>query len=246
MIGVFDSGLGGLSALLPLRALAPRADILYYADTAALPLGEKSDAEIQARLSRALAFFAREGVSGVLLACGTASSLLTQKCKASFAFPVVDIITPTANALRALPKEASVLLLGTPASVRAARFSSALVRADAPVFSLPCPALVSLAESGRACPKRIARALLPARTLSPQAVVLGCTHFSLLSREIAAHFPSARIFDAAALGAAAAVSRLPLNGDGQLRFCVTGDPDRFASRASAILSRPVRTEQIIT
>ena len=71
MIGVFDSGVGGLSAFLPLRSLLPSADLLYYADTAALPLGEKSDGEILARVRRALGFFERMGVSGVLLACGT-------------------------------------------------------------------------------------------------------------------------------------------------------------------------------
>ncbi len=246
MIGVFDSGLGGIAALLPLLKLAPHADILYYADTEALPLGEKSDAEIRARVGRALAFFADAGVEGVLLACGTASSLLTEKCKESFAFPIVDILSPTASALRALPKDASVLLLATPATVRASRFASALARSSRPVFSFPAPALVKLAEAGNACPQKIARAVSLAQAVAPQAVVLGCTHFSLLSREIASFFPKSRILDAAALGAAATAARIPLTGDGQLRFCTTGDPDRFSKRASRILSRPVRAEQIIS
>ena len=246
MIGVFDSGLGGLSALFPLLKLSPRADILYYADTAALPLGEKSDSEIRARLCRALGFFAAEGVDGVLLACGTASSLLTDKCKFSFTFPIIDILSPVAGVLRALPKDASVLVLGTHASVRAARFSTALARGDAPVFSLPCPALVEAAESGKKRDKRIFRALAPAKALSPQAVVLGCTHFSLLAREISAHFPASRIVDAASLGAAAIAARLPLDGEGTLRFVTTGDPSRFSVGASRVLSRPVQAEQIIS
>ena len=246
MIGVFDSGLGGLSALLPLLKLAPHADVLYYADTAALPLGEKSDAEIRARLHRALGFFAAEGVSGVLLACGTASSLLTDKCKESFTFPIIDILSPTASAIRALPKDASVLFLGTPASVRAARFPSALARGASPVFSLPCPSLVRAAESGKPCRKAIAHALAPAKALSPQAVVLGCTHFSLLAREIAAHFPSARMLDAASLGAAATAARVPTDGEGTLRFVTTDAPDRFSLCASRVLSRPVRAELILS
>ena len=245
MIGVFDSGVGGLSALSPLAHLLPRADILYYADTAALPLGVKSEEEILERLLLALRFFEQAGVSGVLLACGTASSLLTQKCKASFAFPIVDIIAPTASALRALPKDTRTLFLGTPAAVRAARFPSLLARGAAPIFSLPCPALVSLAESGRASYRRVARVLSPARDLSPRAVVLGCTHFSLLSAEIAAVFPAAHIFDAAALGAAAAASRLSPSGEGTLRFRTTGDPAHFNERASRILSRTVRAEKLL-
>ena len=244
MIGVFDSGLGGLSALPTLASLAPHADILYYADTAALPLGEKSDEEISARLWRALVYFASEGVSGVLLACGTASSLLTQKCKESFAFPIIDIISPTASALRALPKGTRTLFLGTPAAVRAARFPCRLARGNAPVFSLPCPKLVSLAESGKASLNRVARILSPAVSLLPEAVVLGCTHFSLLSAEISAVFPTAHVFDAAALGAAATAARLTHEGEGTLRFRTTGDPAHFNARASHILARTVCAEKI--
>ena len=81
MIGVFDSGIGGLSALAPLTRLMPSADILYYADTAALPLGTKRDEEILERLLLALRFFERAGASGVLLACGTASGIYKEKCK---------------------------------------------------------------------------------------------------------------------------------------------------------------------
>lgn len=245
MIGVFDSGIGGLSALAPLEALLPRADVLYYADTAFLPLGEKSDAQILARLSRAFAFFEREGVNGVLLACGTASSLLTKKCKESFAFPVVNIISPTRAVAKSLPKGTRVLLLGTPATIRSGVFASALARQESTVFSLPCPRFVCLAERGTPHASRVIRkTLAPALALAPDAVVLGCTHFPFLKEEIAAFFGNARLIDPAACAAAAAASQFDGNGGGERRFFTTGEPLPFAKRASCILRREIKAERI--
>ena len=245
MIGVFDSGVGGLSALAPLERLLPKADLWYYADTAALPLGTKSDEEIRERIMRALCFFEAMGAEGVLLACGTASSLLTKECKQRFAFQIVDILSPTAMTAGSLPRDARVLLLATPAAVRAGVFSAALARKKATVFSLPCPRFVRLAELGAPIPSRaVRRTLAPARFLQPTAVVLGCTHFSLLKEEISAHLPHTRVIDAAACGAAAAAARFGGGGCGERRFLVTGDPQRFARRASVILHRHIHAEHI--
>lgn len=244
MIGVFDSGVGGLSALMPLQKLCPHADILYYADTASLPLGMKSDEEILARLTLALRFFENAGVSGVLLACGTASSLLTKECKESFAFPIIDIIVPAATAVKSLPKTSKVLLLATPAAIKAERFSSALVRKGQTLFSLPCPRLVPLAEKGKAPISAVRRAVLPALRLNPDAIVLGCTHFSHLKGELSTLMPKARLIDAAYCAAAATASRLENIGEGRCRFLTTGNPVRFEKRASLLLSRPVQAEKI--
>lgn len=244
MIGIFDSGIGGLSALTPLTRLLPRADILYYADTAALPLGLKSDSEILDRLLLALRFFEEKKVSGVLLACGTASSLFLEKCKEKFSFPIIDIISPTAMAAKSLPKEARLLLLATPAAVRTGCFSAAVARREQALFSIPCPRLVRLAEKGNAPPSLVRRAIGIAPLMHPHAVILGCTHFSHLKAELSALMPGTRLIDAAHCAAAAAASRFPNEGNATCRFVVTGDPDRFAKRASRILDRPVTAEKL--
>lgn len=249
MIGVFDSGVGGLSALAPLRRMMPSADILYLADTAALPLGEKSDAEISSRISRALSCFRAESVSAVLLACGTASSLITEECKERFPFPIFDIISPTASTARSLPPSATVVLLSTEAAARAGVFASALSRRALPVFTLACPAFVRMAESGKhPSRKALCRILSPILPLAPSGVILGCTHFSLLEKEIAAALPHARIFDAAALGAVALAAHLygtkEETGCGTTRFFVTGDPRRFERSAARVLKHPVRATPI--
>ena len=247
MIGVFDSGVGGLSALAPLKSLLPNADLLYYADTAALPLGEKSAEEIRARVWHALRFFERANVSGVLLACGTASSIFTEECKEKFSFPVIDIISPTAMTARSFAKGARVLLLATPAAITSAAFASALADRGHPVFSLPCPRFVRLAEKGgRGMRRDVEKTLFPALSLSPTAIVLGCTHFSLLKEEISAVFPKARILDAAACGAAACAARFSDSGTGQERFFATGDPAVFANRASKVLGREITVQRIQT
>lgn len=247
MIGVFDSGVGGLSSLIPLKKLLPAADILYLADTAALPLGEKSDEEIRARIALALAFFDGEGADAVLLACGTASSLVTDECKAEFAFPIYDIIAPTASAARCLSKDARILLLSTPAAARAGRFAAAFARGSHPVYTLACPAFVHMAE-GRIpkAPHRIERVLAPLFPLSPDVLVLGCTHFSLLKEEIALCYPEARIFDPAYCGAAAvAAHRKHADKEaGQVHFFTTGDPRPFAASASRILGHSITATKI--
>ena len=244
MIGVFDSGVGGLAALVPLTRILPRADILYYADTAALPLGTKSDEEILERLLIALRFFERVGVSGVLLACGTASGLYREKCKELFPFHVIDVISPAATAARSLPKNDRILLLATPAAVRSGSFASTLARRDTTLFSVPCPRLVRLSEKGNATPPRVLSALGAAPLLHPDAIVLGCTHFSHLKKAISSLFPRVRLIDAATCAAAAAASRFENAGRGECRFFVTGDPARFEARAERILNRPVSAEKI--
>lgn len=244
MIGVFDSGLGGLSAFLPLTKLMPQADLCYYADTAALPLGERKDHEIRARIDTALSFFDDMDVTGVLLACGTASSLLSEECKEKFSFPILDIISPTAHVARSLKAGSHILLLATEAATRNGQFALALAHEGHPVFSLSCPALVHIAEGTATKEESLAHALFPALKTAPDAVVLGCTHFSLLKKEIAAFFPHARVIDAAACGASAAFACFHEAGEGKRRFFVTGDPKLFSAKAEEALGFPIKVEKI--
>lgn len=249
MIGLFDSGLGGLSALRPLRELLPEADLVYLADTEALPLGERSDEEIVGRVLRALGFLCALGADAVLLACGTASSIFPQKCKERFAFPVFDIIHPVAAAVKQIPRDTPVVLLSTEAAARSGRFAAALARGATPVLSLACPALVTLAE-GKRIPSddALARAVAPILPLCPDAVVLGCTHFSLLAPALSRLLPRTRFFDAAACGAVAlaadAREKQAARGKGTLRFFATGDSRSFARGAARVLQRSVTAERI--
>lgn len=240
MIGVFDSGAGGLCALSHLLRLRPHGAFCYYADTAALPFGEKSPAFIRERISRALAFFESAGADGVLFACGTASSYL--EWKEPFPFPVFDIITPAACAAKDF---ARVGLICTRASAACGRFARTLAqKTHCTVLSLPCPSLVTLAESGRRAKKKeLSRALAPIAVASPDALVLGCTHFSLLAPQIARVLPHTPLIDAAACAAENAMQGIPPKDEPpSLRFAVTGELPAFQKTACRVLGKELPKE----
>lgn len=241
MIGVFDSGLGGLCALRHLRKMLPDADLLYYADTAHLPFGTRTEREICAYTRRALTLFRSCGADAVLIACGTASSLVPGKCKAEFPFPVFDVLHPAACAAAATSPFGRIAVAATVATCASGAFAREirLRRPEVSVLSLPCPALVLTAEEGvtgeeRRCAVR--EALDPVCAFRADTLVLGCTHFPLLRATIEALYPYLRIVDAAEEGARRlAVTVSPPHESGRVRYLVTGSPDRFAERAHRAL-----------
>ena len=235
MIALFDSGMGGVCALLPLLHRLPKTDFLYLADGAALPLGEKAPEEIRDRLARALSLLAEHRPRAVLIACGTASAFCDDALRARFPFPIFDIITPTASALCHRHAEGQILLLGTRATVQAGVFARAIAAQGPRVDAFPCPRLVPLAERHPKCSlKSVLAAMCPAAALSPAHVVLGCTHFSLLSSQISALFPTATVWDAAAIAADAMASALPPQPAerGAVRFLATAHGAALRRRLS--------------
>ncbi len=240
MIAVFDSGVGGLSSLLPLMRRLKQTDLLYFADGAALPLGEKTPAEIADRLHRALTYLSSFRPSAVLLACGTASAFCDDEMRARFPFPIFDVIAPTAAALCRAEPTGRILLLGTAATVRAGVFARAIAKHGYRVDALPCPRLVSLAEAPIAPdPALLWNITRPAARLAPAHLVLGCTHFSLLSSQLSALFPTARLWDAATLAAHAVADALPPQPPerGECRFLTTAVRGALRRRLSPYFSR---------
>lgn len=287
MIGVFDSGVGGLSSLLCLQELLPRADLVYYADEAHLPYGEKSADEICRLTEAACARLVREGATAILAACGTASSVALPYLKERFSVPIFGIAAPTAQAVAAVKTAGDILILATEASIRAGVFAREIAnfanlrqkrasktqarRRGTPtaylhtarctprstevlrscffathgcLHTLPCPDFVHMAESGRTDPSdprnraEAARILAPVLHHSIDKVVLGCTHFSLLSDLIAPFFPSALLIDAAREGARTMANTLPdceKTGKGECRLITSGDTECFLQKAERIL-----------
>lgn len=123
MIGIFDSGVGGLASLLAIRENAPRADLVYYADEAHLPYGEKSEDEILSLAEEACLRLLSEGASVILAACGTVSSLALPYLKERFSVPIFGIVEPTARAAAEAKAEGDILILATEASIRAGAFA---------------------------------------------------------------------------------------------------------------------------
>ncbi len=238
MIGVFDSGIGGLFVLSALRAALPEADLLYYADTARLPYGARSPALIRRFAREAGERFAGWGADRVQVACGTVSALALDEFRAAANRPVSGVIAP---AVREVIKSGvrRVLILSTEATARSLAFDRALTGEDPGIvpLSLGCPLFVPLIENGffakndPALLSFIGRVLAPGQTFLPDAILLGCTHFRLLSPAISSLFPGVPLYDCGEAAARALAKTERSQGGGSLRVVVSDGPDRFLSAA---------------
>ena len=218
MIGVFDSGVGGLSSLRVLRTLAPQADLCYFADAANLPYGEKTPPELLSLSRAAIDRLLARGATAILAACGTVSSTALPALARECRVPLFGILDPLAAACARTQEKTggAILVLGTRATVRAGVLE-AKIRAfatHAPLLTLPCPDFVALAEELEHLPRVTARETV-FRTLAPVlrqkigTVALGCTHFSRLSPLIGELLPHAAVVDGAAEAAHAMYRSLP-------------------------------------
>lgn len=245
MVCVYDSGVGGLTALCALRRLSPRSHILYLGDTARVPYGTKGEATVCRYARTALSYLAAYRPSAVLVACGTVSTVVLPTLPAgAYPFPVVGVAEAGVRAAVAAAPGGRVAVLGTEATVRSGYFERRLCRElpGASVLSVACPLFVTLAECGYTdatdplpalAAERLLAPLIPHR---PEAIVLGCTHFPWLSPHIARLFPSAALIDC---GAAAARELAPLldgeDGGGRTEYLVTDRADRFLHAASRMV-----------
>ena len=190
-IGVFDSGIGGLTVVKALREALPNESIFYLGDTARVPYGNKS-AETVGRYSvEMVEMLVSENAKVIVVACNTASSLALPKLKADFSLPVIGVIEPGARAAVAATRNRHVGVIGTRATIRSGSYEKALrsLDADLRVNSRTCPLLVPLIEEGLldddVTDRVIARYLEPMITDGIDTLVLGCTHYPLLARAIA-------------------------------------------------------------
>ena len=254
MIGVFDSGLGGLTALKELSLLLPHEDLLYLADSAHLPYGERSRGEICRFSARAVSFLHEKGADEILFACGTASSLAFDFCKRYFTFPLYEVITPSVFKAIAVTRSRRIGVAATAATVKSGVFRRLFDKyaPDCALFEASCPSLVSLSESGEECDTALydaaCAALLPLKQAKVDTLILGCTHFALLKPAIRTLFPSARLVESGKEGAYALVESRPTEAHpsykGKIRLYATKNERALAARASALLNRNLRAEKI--
>lgn len=259
-IGVFDSGVGGLTVLKALRAALPGEDLLYLGDTARLPYGTKSPASIARYACQATRHLQAQGIKLLVVACNTASAVALDALREQMApLPVIGVVEPGASAAVASKAGASHLVLATEATVRLGAYRRAVAALDpgARIFELACEVLVSLAEEGWT-DGEIAIAIvrrylsqLPESERAPDCVILGCTHFPLLKSAIAAVVaPGTAIVDSASTTARAAkllLRELDLEtgtGSGSLRLLATDGASRFARVGGRFLGETLNASDI--
>ncbi len=241
-VGVFDSGVGGLTVLRELVATLPSERFVYVGDTARHPYGGKS-ADTVTRYSIEIAnhLIRRSDIKLLVVACNTASSLALPVLRKIYKIPVVGMVDPCVRRAAALRRKETIGVVGTQGTVRSGAYEEALRSAvpSARVRSIACPLLVSLAEEGwidkPVTREVIGEYLAPFREDPPDALILGCTHYPVLKDPIRDCIGDGTVLIDSGEEAARVVDVLlsetgvrRAGGVGDVEFLVTDDPDRFA------------------
>ena len=256
-IGVFDSGLGGLTAAKTLEKILPGENLIYFGDSANAPYGTRSRQELAALARGCAGFLAGFDVKAVLVACGTVSSNAMDALRGYFDIPFFDVLEPACAVTARENPAGRIAVAATEATVRSGAFRRTLERLapGAAVFSAACQSLVTVVEQGHFAPgdpiaEAAVRAELgPVRDFAPDALVLGCTHFPLLAETIGAYLgPAVRLVSVGEEAARALRTHLETEGllagrtEGVRLYFTSGDPADFSAKAARFLGHPVAAE----
>jgi glutamate racemase len=252
-IGIFDSGVGGLTVHRAVLDALPDVDTVYLGDTARVPYGTKSADTVTQYSLRNARFLVRQEIDVLVVACNTASAVAIPALRAELAMPVLGVVEPGARAAARATRNGRIGVVGTQGTVSSGAYQAALRKAlpDAQVIARACPLFVPLAEEGWVDPEDaivrgvVRRYLAPLAESGIDTLVLGCTHYPLLAAAIAIELPGVTLVDSARAIAAEVRERLP-RGAGRAaehRFYVTDAPDRFLAVAGRFLGRAVETAE---
>ncbi|HKV54603.1 MAG TPA: glutamate racemase [Candidatus Binataceae bacterium] len=239
-IGVFDSGIGGLTVLKALAEALTAEDFIYLGDTARLPYGTKSS-EVIIRYSREnTEFLLAKGIKMLVVACNTASAVALAEIARHTVVPVVGVIEPGAEAAIKASRNGKIGVIGTEATIASGAYTRAIqaLRPRAEIYTRACPLLVPLVEEGWTdndiAERTVAFYLESLKSSGIDTLLLGCTHYPLLRGVFERILgPSVRIVDSAEATAAAVRARLAAlrlarpRGVGSQSYFVTETPDRF-------------------
>src|SRR5438094_5720353 len=252
-VGVFDSGVGGLTVLHRCLVSRPHEDFLYLGDHARLPYGPRPLDEVR-RFAREIgAFLEAQGVKLVVAACNTATSAALPQLQAELAVPVVGVITPEAHAAVQATRNRRIGLLATEATVEAGRYAELVNALDAGAQLVPvaCPRLVPLIESDDPFSAETTAAVReyaePLKEAGVDTVILGCTHYPLIRPVFQRVFGRGvtLVFSAeeTAREVAGTLARKGIENEeareGSYRFLTSGDPEAFRSLGQRFLQLPI-------
>ncbi len=261
-IGVFDSGLGGLTAVRELTKLLPAEDIIYFGDTSRVPYGGRSPQTILKYARQDVRFLLRHDIKAILIACNTADATARQSMQQEFSVPIFGVVEPSARAAAQATENGKIGLIGTKATVASGLYEQIIhaAKPDAEIHTQACPLLVPLVEAGRIHPGDpvietvVSEYLGDLRAWGCDTLVLGCTHYPLLSKVIGGFMgPDVTLINSGAAAAQAVYRSLDKQGaladparHGACRYFVSDSPADFSELASLFLCRAVRdaVEQI--
>ena len=264
-VGVFDSGVGGLTVLKSLLTQASAADYLYLGDTARLPYGSKSRATVARYAVSSARFLVEQGAEALVIACNTASALALDALRSAVEVPVIGVIETGATAALQSSQTKDVLVIATAATVESHAYSAGCRERGLRAIEKACPLLVPLVEEGwidhpvtREVTGIYIDDLLSEASkagMTADTLVLGCTHYPLLRSVIEdslrAHATgqAVRVIDSAHVTAEQAAARLALRAEGQrkpaVRFYATDSVEKFRALGTRFLGRAIDGVELV-
>ncbi len=228
-IGVFDSGLGGLTVLNAICAANKGLSIVYFGDTARVPYGSRTDETIIRYAEQDVRFLLSKGVEAIVVACGTVSAIALSELRKEFSIPILGVIEPACDAAAKVTESNHVCVIGTQATVHSHAYSD-YITAKYPhlnVSGIGCPLFVPLIENGfreddPITKMTVERYLSPIRNTNIDTLILGCTHYPFLSNVIQETLPDVKLIDigVALSEAVGATIPLPMNiSDNFVEYC---------------------------
>jgi glutamate racemase len=256
-IGIFDSGIGGLTVVRALRKLLPGENLIYLGDTGRYPYGTKSSDVVRRYSFENTEFLVDKGIKLLVVACNTSTAMALEALQARYDVPVVGVIEPGAVAAARATRNRKVGVIATEGTIRSGEYTRALrrLRPDLEIYTRACPLFVPLAEEGwvdNEVAQLAARSYLGSLAQSGiDTLILGCTHYPLLRAVIRATIGrGVRLIDSGVVTATAVQAALDERGlrrsgrAGAGSFFVTDAPERFMKVGARFLGTPVDAVQI--
>jgi glutamate racemase len=259
-IGVFDSGIGGLTVAKEIFQLLPQESVIYFGDTARVPYGPKSPATVLHYSREAAAFLMSKDIKMLVVACNTATAHAAEELAAELPIPVIGVVEPGARTAAKATQSGRIGVIGTVGTIASGAYDLAVRRLveDARVYAQPCPLFVPLIEEGwqeHPATKLVANEYLrPLHEVDIDVLILGCTHYPLLADVISGTLgPSVRLVDSARETAAEVRRVLQQNNllqtnraEGVHEFFASDSPMRFKEVGSRFLGGKVLNVEKVT
>ena len=256
-IGVFDSGVGGLTVAREIMRNLPKEDIVYFGDTARVPYGSKSKDNIIRYSRQIIHFLQTKGVKAIVIACNTASALALDTVKDEFDIPIIGVVEPGARAALAVTENKKIGVIGTEATVRSSMYEKIIkgINPEVSVIGKACPLFVPLVEEGfkkhQVTDEIIDYYLAGLKKSDIDALILGCTHYPLLRSKIREYVGEKITLVNPAYETAMDLKRIlqemdmenpDIEGDhGSYSFYVSDAADKFKQFANSILPYDIET-----
>ena len=248
MIGVFDSGMGGLTAIKQIVKMMPNEDIVYFGDTGRVPYGTRSKDTIIKYACQDVRFLLSKKVDAILIACGTVSANAIAHLREQFDVPIFGVVEAAATKAAELTENGIVGIIGTNATIKSGAYASYIENINDKIktVSTPCPLFVPLVENGFTDENNeITRLtcehyLCDIKKSGADTLILGCTHYPIIAPVISKVLPNVKLINTGAEAAVRLFEKVkPMGGKGNIEYYVSDDIASFKAAAELFLEMPV-------